>query len=242
MNGLRRNKDVTGQNRTNQNSLFNADKNDSMEDTNQEEVWCDNKENQEAAPNMNCSVARQRRNWGSHTQNRENRVKPHSQTNFVCHSEHSNRENSMCSRNTLQPESLFASKSTDGALNWSGSDSDLLIVDNTDPLDKYSDSSPDEATDSVQKQDCFSPLSRTVYCKKSKNLLNAEQEMKQFLFGSTCQFPVCTEESRTLYNDNESTGVSKYCPSQVRKQSAANDLPEREHFENQQTTKVLNNQ
>lgn len=242
MNGQRRNKDIRGQKQSTLNSLLNADKNNNMEDTNQEEVWCDDKENQKTVPNMDCNVAERNGNWGMNTKDRENgyanRLKPHSQTNAL-HTEHSNSKNFLSIRKTLQPESTFASKSTEGAGDWSGSDSDLVIIDDTDPIDNYSLSSLDEATDSAQEDNgCFSILPTSVCCKKSKKLMNAEQEMKQFLFGSTGHFPVHTKESRTLYNDNEMTAISKCCRSQVNKESTSN-LPKSEHFGNQQTTKVL---
>lgn len=129
-----------------------------------------------------------------------------------------------CQRDKTVPE-LLDDKSKSSAVegDWSGSDSDLMIVDDEEFRDSlYCKNSPEEKTrvtsnfsHSVQDNVCQNMYSvGSNYCEKSEKLRKAEREMEIFLFGSDAESKMETKDTDTSNGYTESKESGK-CPNKV---------------------------
>lgn len=112
-----------------------------------------------------------------------------------------------CQRDKTVPDVLDdKSKSSAVEGDWSGSDSDLMIVDDPESRDSlYWKNSTEEKTrvtshfsHSVQNDVCQNMYSvSSNYCEKSEKLRKAEREMEMFLYGSDANSKMETKETDT---------------------------------------------
>lgn len=199
--------------------------------------------NQDSAADMDCYI--QEQNWNTNPPLQTSCRKPdYINNNLQCYPRISNEngprikfKNKLktmawngvdCQRSktvTEQCEDKSKTSSVDG--DWSGSDSDLMIVDDPESRDSlHCKNSPEEETrvtsnssDSVQNEVCQNMYSiRSSYCEKSEKLRKAEREMEIFLFGSDAN-------SKMEIKDNESSsGYTKSNNTSKRSQSSSYEV------------------
>lgn len=213
--------------------------NRNLTSSDQENMY-DDRSNQDGAADMDCYI--QDQNWNTNPPLQTSCKKPdYINNNLQCHARISNENctrykfknklNTMawngidCQRSKTVTELLEDKSKTspvDG--DWSGSDSDLMIVDDPESSDiLHCRNSPEEETratlnsfDSVKKDVCQNMYSiGSNYCKKSEKLRKAEREMEIFLFGSDAN-------SIMEMKDNESSsGYAKSNNTTKRSQSSS---------------------
>lgn len=183
---------------------------------------CDERSNHDSHADMDCYI--QEQNWNINPPLQTSGKKPkYIKNNLQCCPRDSNENcsrfnsknklNTMawngleCQRDKTVPDVLDdKSKSSAVEGDWSGSDSDLMIVDDPESRDSlYWKNSTEEKTrvtshfsHSVQNDVCQNLYSvGSNYCEKSEKLRKAEREMEMFLFGSDANSKMETKETDT---------------------------------------------